>query len=104
MATKLSSIPHPKTPFEESVKEILEVFIGLRGEKDSGGKYPDRRPSYRELLDLLKNDIAFINAIISSVVSQHTILLEKQIDTGVITINESVDGDAPMYIVTVESE
>ena len=35
---------------------------------------------------------------------EHTISLDKQIDAGVITIDESVDGDAPMYIVTVESE
>jgi hypothetical protein len=35
---------------------------------------------------------------------EHTISLVKQIDAGIITIDEDTDGDAPMYIVTVESE
>jgi hypothetical protein len=104
MATTLPPIPPPSNPFEEAVKEILEIFIGLRGTRNSEGEYPDRRPSARELLDLLSGDINFTNAIISGAVPQHTILLDKQIDTGVITINESLDGDGDLYIITVESE
>jgi hypothetical protein len=91
MATKFPPIPDPKTPFEKAVKEILEIFLALRGIKNSDGKYLDRVILFREFVSLLSNNIDVITAIATGL-SEATILndpVERTIFSGIISVTGS---------------
>jgi hypothetical protein len=88
MATIFPPIPPPGTPFEEAVKETLEILLGIRGIKNSNSEYMDRAILYRELLTLLAENVDIITAVstgITSAVGFGT-ATEKTISGGVITV------------------
>lgn len=53
MATKFPSIPGAKTPFEEAIKEGLEILFGIRGLRNSVNQALDRAILFREVSNLI---------------------------------------------------
>ena len=48
--------------------------------------------------------MAVVTGEVQGYQKEHVTFLDKQIDEdGVITIDEAIDGDTPVYIITVES-
>jgi hypothetical protein len=83
MATKFPSIPGAKTPFEEAVKECLEILLGIRGLRNTVNQALDRAILYREAFNLIT-----VNSTITSLTASGGFAApsEKTIASGEITV------------------
>lgn len=87
------AIPNPSDTYGclSAMKEILEVFLGLRGVQNSMGEYLDKVILRRDLPTLLSGNITIINSVSSGLTSSvgFGLAAEKVISGGAIEVTGS---------------